>query len=110
MCGYCIAGSQCNATTHVCEKDSGPADAGSDTSTGSGEPGVPTEVIGSQTCPPGQVWSAYAQACVIDLNGNGAARSESGCAAGSSGAAMMLGGFFGLALLVTRRRGAVRAR
>lgn len=105
VCGYCIAGSTCDTSTHQCEKTTGPADGSGDTSVDT-SPG--SEVIGSQNCPQGQVWSAYAQACVVDMNGNGAnVGSNSGCAAGSSGLLGLFGGLAGLALTVRRR---VRAR
>ncbi len=92
VCGYCIAGETCNATTYQC-----------DPNTTTPEPTEGGEVIGSQSCPTGQVWSAYAGACVLDVNGGGASgRSTSGCAAGGASVLGLLG------LLLARRRTAQR--
>jgi len=104
VCGYCIAGSECNIATHVCDKGATPTNPGpSDAST------EPSEVIGAENCPLGQVWSAYARACVVDLNGSvNTGRNDSGCAGGAPSAWVSIGlsAVFGM----RRRRSRVTGR
>lgn len=93
VCGFCIAGETCNATTYQCDPNSTTPEAS--------EGG---EVIGSQSCPAGQVWSAYASACVLDVNGGvSSGRSTSGCTGGGAG---LVGLAAGLGLMLVRRRAA----
>jgi len=99
-CGFCVAGTRCDAATHLC--------AGNDTPVGD-----KTEVIGSENCPPGQVWNAYASACVVDTGGFVPARAANndGCAgaAGSLGAALLaVAGLFVTAPRSRTRRGPTR--
>jgi len=74
ICGYCIAGTACNMETHLCDPVATPTPE-------------PADASPSQDCPPGQVWSAYAGACVLDGNvgqpGAGGS-SDSGCAGGGA--------------------------
>ena len=88
VCGYCVAGSSCNLGTYQCEK----------------LPGTPVEsppVAEAKECPPGQVWSAYAAACVIDLGGGATSgvQSDEGCVGGGGSLVAMLA----LAVLVMLR-------
>lgn len=73
VCGYCVAGSTCNLSTHQCDPLTSP-------------PTEPAPVAEAEACPPGQVWSAYASACVIDVSGTPARGTEgdSGCAGGGT--------------------------
>ena len=89
-CGFCVAGTACNAATHLCEASSDPI-------------AEKAEVVGPETCPPGQVWNAYAAACVVDTGGFVPARgntSDSGCEGGHAAWPLAL---VGLAALTGRR-------
>ncbi len=88
VCGYCGPNTVCNAETNQC-------DARPVTTPDNDQPGPQPE-----TCPTGQIWSAYAGACVLDpTQGGNAGSSSSGCGGGPmSGLAI-----FGFGLLLARR-------
>jgi len=96
VCGYCVAGSTCDLQTYQCVAQPGT-------------PVEPTPVAEAESCPPGQVWSAYASACVIDAGGASArgARSDGGCAGSGVGFGGALA-LIGLGLRAWRRRAASR--
>lgn len=100
VCGYCGPNTTCNPVSQICEA----------TTPDPPDPTDPTDPTPPTECPPGQVWSQYAGACVLaDGPAVTPAGDDGGCAgapAGDAGAlALVLAAW--LALAARRRRAAV---